>query len=223
MPGMAPMPDHTGMLGAIGRCMAVLPSIVNFRSSIVRSVTRSKPQKVKKMWVSTPSPRAALRHDQDRVGHVQVALGRDEDHLAGAACTGRRRREVARAWPWHWGGRLQSDAAACVGRAPPKSGMIGVSIISVIGQSLLDAALGLGQPGDVGHLLGGFAGEEPGTAPSCRIRRRGDAAQRRGLLARRVVGAQEPQHLPVLVGQLVDAGVAGQDRRRGPRPTDCDR
>ena len=43
-----------------GMWVAVLPSIVNFRSLIVSLVIMSKPQKVKNRWVSTPSPRAAL-------------------------------------------------------------------------------------------------------------------------------------------------------------------
>jgi hypothetical protein len=41
-------------------CVAVLPSIVNFRSPIVFLLIMSKPQKVKNRCVSTPSPRAAL-------------------------------------------------------------------------------------------------------------------------------------------------------------------
>ena len=43
-----------------GGCIAVLPTKLNFRSLIVALVMMSKPQKVKNMWVSTPSPTAAL-------------------------------------------------------------------------------------------------------------------------------------------------------------------
>ena len=59
-PGSAPSSCGIGSFGTCGRCIAVLPSIENFRLSIVRSVTRSKPQNVKKMCVSMPSPNAAL-------------------------------------------------------------------------------------------------------------------------------------------------------------------
>jgi hypothetical protein len=52
IPGSPPRP--------CGMCVAVLPSIVNFRSCMVFLFTRSKPQNVKKMCVSTPSPSAAL-------------------------------------------------------------------------------------------------------------------------------------------------------------------
>jgi hypothetical protein len=41
-------------------CMAVLPSIVNFKRPLVFLLTMSRPQKVKKMCTSTPSPSAAL-------------------------------------------------------------------------------------------------------------------------------------------------------------------
>ena len=40
--------------------VAVLPSMVNFRSSMVFLLIMSKPQNVKNRWVSTPSPSAAL-------------------------------------------------------------------------------------------------------------------------------------------------------------------
>ena len=40
-------------------CTAVLPSIVNLRFALVLRLMMSNPQKVKKMWVSTPSPAAA--------------------------------------------------------------------------------------------------------------------------------------------------------------------
>ena len=40
--------------------VAVLPSMVNFRSPMVFLLISSKPQNVKNRWVSTPSPRAAL-------------------------------------------------------------------------------------------------------------------------------------------------------------------
>ena len=52
MPGRPPRPW--------GMCVAVLPSIVNFRSPMVFLLIMSKPQKVKNRCVSTPSPRAAL-------------------------------------------------------------------------------------------------------------------------------------------------------------------
>ena len=45
---------------ALRQVGAVLPSIVNFRSSIVFLLIMSKPQNVKNRWVSTPSPSAAL-------------------------------------------------------------------------------------------------------------------------------------------------------------------
>ena len=52
IPGSPPRP--------CGMWVAVLPSIVNFRSPIVFLLIMSKPQNVKNRWVSTPSPRAAL-------------------------------------------------------------------------------------------------------------------------------------------------------------------
>jgi hypothetical protein len=62
--------------------VAVLPSMVNFRSSIRAFVIMSKPQNVKNRWVSMPSPSAALAEHQPRVGHVEVALGADDGELA---------------------------------------------------------------------------------------------------------------------------------------------
>lgn len=52
MPGKPPRPW--------GMCVAVLPSIVNFRSPMVFLSIMSKPQSVKNRWVSTPSPSAAF-------------------------------------------------------------------------------------------------------------------------------------------------------------------
>ena len=52
MPGRPPRP--------CGMCVAVLPSGVNLRSAIVFLLIMSKPQNVKNMCTSTPSPSAAL-------------------------------------------------------------------------------------------------------------------------------------------------------------------
>jgi len=52
MPGRPPRP--------CGRWVAVLPSMVNFRSPIRDLVIMSRPQNVKNRCVSTPSPSAAL-------------------------------------------------------------------------------------------------------------------------------------------------------------------
>ena len=52
IPGRPPRP--------CGMCVAVLPSMVNFRSAMRDFVMMSNPQNVKNRWVSTPSPRAAL-------------------------------------------------------------------------------------------------------------------------------------------------------------------
>ena len=67
MPGIIPMPCGIERCSSPGRsrprsgmCIAVLPSIVNFRSRFVFLLTMSRPQKVKKMCTSTPSLSAAL-------------------------------------------------------------------------------------------------------------------------------------------------------------------
>ena len=47
-------------MSAVGMCVAGLPTGLNARWPIVFLLMMSKPQKVKNMCVSTPSPRAAL-------------------------------------------------------------------------------------------------------------------------------------------------------------------
>ena len=127
--------------------------------------------------------------DQAGVGHVQVALGADDGELA---AFGRRRhrsrgRSAARCRWWSWR-FLLSHAAA-----------------------------GLGQAGDVGHLLGRLAGEQGEQLLDRDAGQRGHPAQRGGLAVRRVVVAQEPDRLPVRVGQL-DADLRRRVARPGPRP-----
>ena len=172
--------------------VAVLPSIVNFRSPIVFLLIMSKPQNVKNRCVSTPSPRAALARIRPGVGHVQVALGADDRELAAGLASSSN------------DGTMRGGLGGGHGWSP---GLVGSH-----------AAVGLGQPGDVGHLLGRLLREQREQLLGRDAADRRDPAQRRGLALLGEVLAQEADRLPVLVGQL-DADLGGERPAPGPRST----
>src|SRR6476659_8306446 len=95
----------------------------------------------------------------------------------------------------------------------PKVGTIGAVSVVVMTVSLVGshATAGLGQPGDVGHLLGRLLGEEGEqllgrVATECCT-----PAQRRGLAVLGEAVAQEPARLPVR-GAHLDADLGGERR-----------
>src|SRR6266567_3222530 len=71
------------------------------------------------------------------------------------------------------------------------------------------AADWLGQPGDIGHLLGWLAGEQGEQFLDRNAGLSADAAQRRCLTLSGVIRAQEPEHREVRVGQL-DSDLRGE-------------
>src|SRR5512139_2452598 len=77
-----------------------------------------------------------------------------------------------------------------------------------------DTALGLGQTGDVGHLLCGLLGEEPEELLGRDAADHGDPPDGGGLSLLLVVLAQEPDRLPVLLGQWLDADLRGEPARQ---------
>src|SRR5665647_1307141 len=93
-----------------------------------------------------------------------------------------------------------------VSSSSPKFGTIGASLMSLMVVAppswLLHAAVRLGQPGDVGHLLGRLLGEELELALGGDSADRLDAPRRRGLALLLEVLAEEPDQAPVLVGHL---------------------
>src|SRR5664280_3356753 len=96
-----------------------------------------------------------------------------------------------------------SDVYKRQGVLSPKSGTMGVSVMS-------HTSLGLGQAGDVSHLLGRLAGEQ---LEQLLDRYAGDdrhSAQCRGGLLLGEVLAQEPDRAPVRGGHL-DADLPGED------------
>src|SRR3954447_2145945 len=74
------------------------------------------------------------------------------------------------------------------------------AVVVVIASPLSHTAVGLRQPGDVGHLLAGPLGEERELLLDRDAADRLHAPRRRRLTAVRVVRAEEPDGLPVLVG-----------------------
>src|SRR6266511_2706710 len=81
-----------------------------------------------------------------------------------------------------------------------KFGTIAGALSTVVIAVSSHAAVGLGQAGDIGHLLGRLLGEAADD---------GHPAQGGSLALDGVVGAQEPDGLPMRVGQ-VDAGLRGE-------------
>src|SRR5659263_100285 len=142
----------------------------------------SKPQKVKKRWVSIPSPSAEFA--MIRPGRAMSRLPFEQMITSLRPAEASSSKEGTKGWSVMW-----------------------FPIRVLMGGS--DAALGLGQPGDVGHLLGGLAREQ-GEEPLHReAHLGGDAAQGGGLAHGVVVRAEELDDLPVVVGQL-DADEAGE-------------
>src|SRR5665647_366312 len=180
MPGIGASACGTRM-SPTGMCIAVLPVGLNFRSFIRFLEIMSKPQNVKNRCVSTPSPSAAL----------------------------------ARISPGYAMSRLPLEQMMASLRPLPASssklGTMGVlmTVSSRVQATWSDAAAGLGQAGDVGHLLGRLLGEQ------CELvlgRKAADGLHPPGggrLALGGEVLAQELEDLPVLGGEL-DADRGGE-------------
>src|SRR6266496_2821648 len=92
----------------------------------------------------------------------------------------------------------------------PKSGATsGVISVVLMTGPFSHATARLGQAGDVGHFLGRLAGEQGEQLLHRNPSERRHPAQGRGLAVRRVVGAQEADRLPVILGER-DADLSGQ-------------
>src|SRR5665647_37982 len=169
--------------------VAVLPSMVNFRSPMVFLLIMSKPQKVKNRWTSAPSPRAALARISPGYAISRLPL----EQMIASLRPGRPR---SRSWGRSPGWRL-CWSCQCV------------PLCSGVG---LDAADRLGQAGDVGHLLRRLLREQAKQRLDRDAADGGHPAQGRGLAHFLEVFAQESDHVPVLVGQR-DADLGGQSAR----------
>src|SRR6266542_6084738 len=90
-----------------------------------------------------------------------------------------------------------------------KFGTIAGALSTVVIAVSSHAAVGLGQAGDVGHLLGRLLGGQGEQILGGDAADDGHPAQGRGLALGGVVGAQEPDGLPVRVGQ-VDADLCSE-------------
>src|SRR5690348_10428808 len=83
----------------------------------------------------------------------------------------------------------------------PKSGTV-IGIVVVMSAPLSPAPAGFRQAGDVRHLLGRLAGEQDEQLLARNSGQHRDPTRRGGLAVLGVVPAQEPDRLPVLVGEL---------------------
>src|SRR6266511_980407 len=90
-----------------------------------------------------------------------------------------------------------------------KFGTIAGALSTVVIAVSSHAAVGLGQAGDIGHLLGRLLGEQGEQLLGGDAADDGHPAQGGSLALDGVVGAQEPDGLPMRVGQ-VDAGLRGE-------------
>src|SRR2546421_10880492 len=103
-------------------------------------------------------------------------------------------------------GALSPKSGTIVG---PLCGVVVVMAIPSLSHALSHAAVWLGQPGDVGHLLGRLSGEQREQFLDGNPGEGGHPAQRGGLALDRIVLAQEPDRPPVRVGEL-DTDLRGE-------------
>src|SRR6478672_6899948 len=94
------------------------------------------------------------------------------------------------------------------------TGWVSVTVMSLSFTRASHAAVRLGEPRDVGELLGRLLGEQLEQGLGRDPADDADAAQGRGLALLRVVLAQEVDRLPVLVGEL-DPDLRGERLRQG--------
>ena len=182
-----------------GMWVAVLPSMVNFRSPMRLLVDQVEaPEREEQMGLDALAERG-VGQDQPGVGHVQVALGADDRELAVGRHVVERSGTTVAVW-------------AVVIRSPSTVGRV------VVRGSY--AAVWLGQAGDVGHLLGRLAW---GTARTVAWSERLATVDTRRSVAVSPccleVLAQEPDHAADAPRSASMPIWVGQGTGRGPRPT----
>src|SRR5664279_5216481 len=156
-----------------GKCIAVLPTGLNFSLFMRFLVIMSKPQKVKKISTWMPSPSAALA--STRPGYAMSRLPLEQTNTS--------LRSVS-----------SSSKLGTMG-----TGLVSLMVMSFPD---LDAAGWLGQPSDVRHLLGGLLGEERELLLDGHPARGLNAPGGGGLALDEVVLTQEPDESPVRLGHF---------------------